>query len=532
MVSIGLLNFDGVRQTDDVCDFTVDTIGVAEVEFEFPEGVEHPLLPVVTEYGLIWPRRGVSIATAPEIAVAKLYTDTMTIRLGFIIPWKDKTVRPFEAFARNLISDRESYKSEKTGEDGIVRKVDTVASLAVKTMVNGGFGKLGQGVNPRRAYDARSGEGRQIEPSPITCAAMAAYTTGLTRAAIGEILNGLPEGWAVYSVSTDGLLTDAPLSELNLTGPACALLVANRHLVSPLKPALVEEKRRAYQVFSPRSRAVSTTMRVEGEDSKTVTAQGSIKLPADVGDVDDYLTGCFLDRTVDTVYYREDMLSPRDQWESGCDLVRVPRKTRINLEPDFKRRLINPRMEVIGGGAHVGREHLATDSEPWDTAEQMVEARTLFAAWQHKTGRCLKTLEDFADWSDYYESTLAARLAGKRPYRTASGAAGDFHRQFLRALTRGKCGLSLDGMTYDEVAAWLTGAGYRTSVEMVKNSRREASRFVPNCVAVTEITLELLSVILARFPAFAWTEVFVAGQKAKVEKFLRSPGRRKSGGAE
>ena len=59
----------------------------------------------------------------------------------------------------------------------------------------------------------------------------------------------------------------------------------------------------------------------------------------------------------------------------------------------------------------------------------------------------------------------------------------------------------------------------------------ETERFVANCVAVSETTLGLLPVILACFPAFAWTEVFVAGHKTKVEKFLRSPGRRKSGGA-
>jgi len=289
-------------------------------------------------------------------------------------------------------------------------------------------------------------------------------------------------------------------------------------------------------VITPRNRAAFTAVPLEGV--KPVVARGSIKVPADVSDEHEFLLGLYLDRTSGTTITREDLISPRLQWEENADLVSIPRTVRVNLEPDMKRRLIEPTMVEIGGGVHAGRQHLATGSVPFDTVEEMLETRQLFERWRHSTGRCLKDLDDFADWVDFAEGNRAARSAGRRPHRTAGGSADDLKRQFLRALVRAEWGVELGHRSYKEVAEWLTVGGYRTSEASVKNAKRGAGKvgapqrgdapLVPHSVAVTDATVALLRVILSEYPNFDYHLAFVAGHAERLEESLAK--RRRIGG--
>ncbi|USQ95880.1 hypothetical protein [Caulobacter sp. RL271] len=72
--------------TDDVTKFTERTLGVADVDFEFPETVRFPTMPVRTENGLIFPRRGTTACGAPEIALALRLGASIKINHGVIVP--------------------------------------------------------------------------------------------------------------------------------------------------------------------------------------------------------------------------------------------------------------------------------------------------------------------------------------------------------------------------------------------------------------------------------------------------------------
>ena len=523
MVGIRIPDYDSTFMSTSLGDYRADVLGVAEVGFDTPEEIAFPPFGVRTDHGLVFPRHGRTTATAPEIAAARHLGGAVTVLRGVIIPWTGDDVRPYKAF----VGEMTEWRSELKRPDQNSRAADTLESLAVKTIANSLYGKTAQAVRPRRVFDARTGGDRPLSPSSITSPAFAAYITGLVRAAIAEMLNGIPAGHEVVSVSTDGFLTTAPIEAVDVSGPACRVLSDNRLRLTG-DPGILEVKRTALQVVSARNRAAFTALPAKG--SKPVLAKGSVKVPDGVGDANDYLLGLYLDRRADTAVPRRDLIPLRDQWRENGDLVAVQRTPLLNMEPDLKRCLRAPRMVAIAGGPHAGRRHLATSSEPFATVEEMLETRALFIGWRHATGRCLKDMDDWHDWEDYRASTLAARGAARRPRRTAGGSADDLKRQFLRALVRGEWGLRLGRQTYRDIAEWLTGVGYRTSVDAVKNARRGGDRaspkrrgdapLVPHSVAATERTLELLKVLLERFPDFQYQEAFVAGHAEKIEAAL------------
>lgn len=510
-------NYGAAFMTEDPADFGAGALGAAEVKFSHPPGFVFPVFPVKTQHGLVFPRRGIAVVTAPEIAAAVHLGVEFRIRRGIVIPWTEDLVWPFLSFVQAMIAARDSLKKEEAGPDGRIARVDTLESQIVKTMTNSLYGKTAQAVHPRNVFDSRTGTDRPLTGSSVSNAAFAAFTTGLTRAALAEMLNRLPAHRRVLSASTDGFAATATIDEIDVSGPACRVLAASRGKIAG-RQDILEYKKQALQVVMARSRAAFTAVVADG--SKPILAKGSIKVPQDKGDPNSYLLEVYLGRDINTRIPRQDLTPFRELWMGNADLVRVDRDPRINFEPDHKRRLTDPRMVVIAGGPHVGREPLATSSEPHETAEAMVEVRTLFEGWRHSTGRCLKDLADMADWVDYRDSTLAARAAGRRPHRTAGGSADDLKRQFLRALTRGELGVCLGGRSYGDVAAWLSAAGYLTSASALKNAARATSALVESSVAATDKTTGLLLVILDEFPAFQFGRVIVRGH---VEKLMSDP---------
>jgi hypothetical protein len=531
MVSIGLPDYAKAFMTDDPTMFTADTLGVAKIKFRCPTDMRFPVFGVRTGHGLVFPIRGEAVVTAPEIASALHLGVDIEVLRGVIVPWADHGVRPYLKFMAELIVVRERLKQVVIGSDGIERKTDTLESLVVKTIANSLYGKTAQAVRPRNVFDARSGVDKPLPPSPVSCPAFAAYTTGLVRAAIVEMLNGVPAGRRVISVSTDGFLTNAPVEEIDVGGPACQIMAANRRMLTG-DPSLLEVKKQVLQVVTARNRAAFTAVGVGG--SKKVTAKGSIKLPPGVTDADAFLLGLYLERDGKTAVSREDLIPLRRQWADDGDLVGVARQPKVNLEPDFKRLPIDARMEEIVGGPFAGRKHVAAGSRPHETAADMLEARTLFQGWRAGSGRCLKDMCDWADWQDYFAEVLAARSGGRRHRRSVGGSADTLKRQFLRALVRGEWGVGLSATRYQEVADWLTAAGYKTSLTAVKNAKRgsggddirSAAPLTPHSVAATDATVGLLLVILARYPSFDYRRAFVAGHIDKVEAALGK--RRKS----
>ena len=162
-------------------------LGFARVRFRFPPDTRFPSLPVrAGQYGLVYPLEGASWCTGFELAVALDQGAAIEVEHGVFVPWRSD-VRPFAEFAAVIKELRDRHP-----------KGSLMERLA-KEMGNSLYGKVAQQVaawrpsgGGRRVFDSRSGEMRDMPPSSITCAPIAAAVTGLVRATLSEILALMP----------------------------------------------------------------------------------------------------------------------------------------------------------------------------------------------------------------------------------------------------------------------------------------------------------------------------------------------------
>ena len=200
------------------------------------------------------------------------------------------------------------------------------------------------------------------------------------------------------------------------------------------------------------------------------------------------------------------LISTSEQWLTESDLVMLKKERRLNLEFDFKRKLVNPRMVKVDG-----KEHISFDSVPWRSAEEAQQARVLFDGW--RADNCLKTMADWESWEDYYESAITTKGTGIK--LTAEGSSGVLRRVFIRAAVQKQWGCD-SGLTYKALAEQLTGLGYKTTSDECKNAKRSKlpEHAVP--VPVTVGTITFVKVLLDHYPAMDLYRMFPQGRLDEV----------------
>jgi hypothetical protein len=180
MAAIRTPDFDGVFQSTDPSDYRADLMGFAHVRFKFPDGTRFPNLPVRCGVrGLVFPMEGETHCCSPEIALALAMGAEITIIYGVIVPWADG-VRPFAEVVKMMQAERLNHLK------------DTLHNLLWKEIGNSLYGKLAQGTMKRRQLDTRAADTVTLPQSRITCPALAAYTTSMVRAILGELLLRIP----------------------------------------------------------------------------------------------------------------------------------------------------------------------------------------------------------------------------------------------------------------------------------------------------------------------------------------------------
>jgi hypothetical protein len=140
------------------------------------------------------------------------------------------------------------------------------ATALAKTAANAGYGKTSQGIaglqsqpKHRKLFDSRTGGYKDLERSKISSPHVAAYTAGLVRALLSEILSRLPDHASVINAVTDGVLSDAAVEEMqhSLSGPVADLFRTLRAMVDPNGCSdLTEMKHRAIGSLVPHPGAI------------------------------------------------------------------------------------------------------------------------------------------------------------------------------------------------------------------------------------------------------------------------------------
>lgn len=193
-------NLDNIKPTD---------IGFGFIQFEFPESTRFPCLPVKDPEGrgLIFPLKGETWACAPEIYLAIRMGAKVTSN-AFKMAIKTENYSLLEVML-NLVNLRTQAR--------LTHGKGSAQELLAKERVNSVYGKLAQGLQDKRNYSPRKQGMVNTAPSQITNAPLAAHCTSLVRAFVSAAIDELARnGFNIYSVTTDGFLTEADPGMLNM----------------------------------------------------------------------------------------------------------------------------------------------------------------------------------------------------------------------------------------------------------------------------------------------------------------------------
>jgi len=493
--SLRTLDYDAMFMTRVPEDFNEDVCGAARVEFDFPDTVSYPCMPVrASNNCLSFPRKGTSYATAPEIAVALSLKANLTIIQGFIVPFKvDADGKPskriFSSFMTLVREKRDKYK--KLG--------DVFNEKMWKELGNSVYGKLAQGLRAKTAFDVQVGYSKQTPASDLTNPYFASMVTGTARAVLAELLNVIPKDKTIISVTTDGFLTNTPLDDINLDGVMCNRFRELFHIMDAEKGEILVLKHKANQLIGMKTQGQLTVVKSDGYEP--VIAKAGVQVPKEELDQHKYMLDLYLNRYPEQKHKMKYLTSSRKMFLNDKDMVSEEVNKRLNLEPDYKRNLVNPRMIKLADG----REHIALDSEPFNTVEDMIFTRLRFDQWRKKN--CLKTLDDWKNWTEVLAMYKASKLKGIK-LQKGEKADGLMCRLFLRGYQKNAWGLDSSLMTAKALAEWLTDSGYPTKDTAVRTAKR--AELIEHAVPRNELSLALLNILQMKFPSFDSQKIFAS----------------------
>lgn len=498
MTDLRQIDYAAIHTSTCLEDFLGDVAGFAYVVFEFPESVRFPVLPVEFEdRGLIFPRGGESYCTAAELQAAVALGCKITIRHGVICPWVEADgVRPMRDFVVKMKALRKRFVKGSVDEQ------------YAKLIANSLYGKTAQGLKERTVFDSRRERNVALDRSPVTNAIFASYVTGFVRAVLAEILNRIPEGRRVISVTTDGFLTDVPLEELDLSGPLARRYQALLDAVDP-GASMLEIKHQVRQIIALKTRGQLTGL--PWDDHPMVLAKAGVQPPSDVVDHNAYMVDLFLNRQPGQMSPVSSFVSMRDQWVRGSDVYSINRDTQLNLEFDMKREPIHPRMEAVGDASE-GLTHLAFETRPWASVEEMAACRVSLDGW--RTHGVLRTVNDFESWKVFDQCHRARRAKRQSGQKTTNFAEPLvlLRRGVVAVLAQSALGFTRGKQTYASLVEVLASVGLTASVNDFKNGARRTA--VEGSVPATPEVQAILALLKGLFPGVAFERLLIASEPA------------------
>jgi hypothetical protein len=376
-------DFTNVELTEK--DIGVGEVGFGLIEFKFPDDTKFPCLPVKDSNGggLIYPLRGKTNVTAPEIKLA-LQMGAKIHALRFIMPavYEEKySLRHVVQYFTNLRTDA----AERFGKK-------SVEALKFKEMLNSIYGKLAQGLRKKRTYNLESNQSEDVDVSKLTNPIMACHITGVVRALVsGAIAELDAKGFDTHSVTTDGFITTANkeiMDNLEIYGLGQYFLAGRK--IATLDDSLEtfwEEKHSQNILLNIKTRGNLGFTDNLDNGSTGVEAKNGYKLGYEQTKKDlamEYLTRT---GTIANQYLKLDSIK---------DIVRGKEQTRgtictkrLDFDPDYKRELINPVMSTIfiDGQSY---SHVTVSSKP----HRSLEDYNTFRKIKRAQSKGLTTVQD------------------------------------------------------------------------------------------------------------------------------------------
>lgn len=464
-----------VLSVDDVPTATTPFVGF--VSFTFPTDVLHPCLPIVADGTLVYPRTSEGVAgtwvCGPELWLALTLGAEVHCQIGYLGRERQHDGGPSFSLrhgVKQLIDDRNAAKT--------LFGKGSLEEQTLKTGVNSIYGKTAQDVAEQRSWDARAQEMDNVGGSAVSSPYHAATTTSLVRAQLLATMNQLSEnGRDVYSVTTDGFITDATVDEvaaLDLYGLEEVLGDARVALTGD--PSIWETKHAQSDLLN------FTTRGNVSLDLGGVCAHNGLKAPKDVvpdstEDRELLLTSVMSrEGRVPNGYTRFPSFQELSRKEDRKDFLPSRVERSVSMDYDLKRQPVmssmTPEMVPLPDGSV---EEMATfTTQPWERVEDCLRARQI-ARDMAETG-CLRTVAEWRDWNLKYTHGKGRRIS--TPQRAVLMSIVMAHRQGVATIpTLGDRSLSI-AERLDWLGEWGLGTVSRGDWDNARRPER-ASQMLP-----------------------------------------------------
>ena len=193
----------------------------AYIKFDFPSSVKYPCIPIKEDGNIVYP-----LSSNNEYYYATGFEIYTALKLGARIHAKrlfkarvktdqdGNTSYCLKDLVRSFINDRTLAKE--------VFGAKSLEQLIIKEAVNSLYGKTAQNILKKKSWSAMDNQMQEIGASKMTSPYHASMTTALVRCILLSAMNQVEEkGYFVYSVTTDGFITNAPeeiIKSLDLYG--------------------------------------------------------------------------------------------------------------------------------------------------------------------------------------------------------------------------------------------------------------------------------------------------------------------------
>lgn len=433
MFLIGEVDWNDIKQLKDTTDLLnskpVDMI-FADIDFEFPEDVRFPVLPVRTNTGIIFPRKGTTSTHISEILLAKNLDCKISLNFGVKIghkrhprkrkkdgEWIGEVNRPFDGFTKYCIDKR----LEARGKAG---KKKGLEELFWKELTNSTYGKTAQGLRERRVYDLKAEDTKRLEPSKITNPAYASFITAFCRGTLSEIMNNLPREVDIFSVTTDGFLTTATHKQMVAAtkGVLSNYYKSSRRVLGDSE-VIFEVKHVIQKPLGWRTRGQSTLIPsteqdwrhtenvVEGgeENNRYVLAKAGIKLSKTLNkrEENDEIIKLFFNRYPEQILDVNLGKGIREMYEEGMDFVDYTLRKKLSMDYDWKRKPHYVGEADINVEGIDCKKHLFFSTKPWDDLKEYNQMRFIWENYNKDTNHNLKTKNDYDLFNEYFEASIS-----------------------------------------------------------------------------------------------------------------------------
>ncbi len=395
------------------------------IKFKFPESVKYPCIPVKVEGNMIYPRSyensdGV-YACGPEIYLALCLgaevTAARAVKGKYLLNKDNSVSYSLRAVVKDFINDRNLAK--KVFGEG------SLPEILMKTAVNSLYGKTAQDIIEKETWDAYRQQMVNIGGSSMTSPAHASIITAGVRACLLAAINELSSlGYAVYSVTTDGFISNAPETVIKNLG-----LYGFRTLFETARFALTGDPT-MWQLKHAQEKLLNFTTRgnvaLNAKENPVIV---SGKAYAGVCAHNSFVTGYTPDSYDDRLSLTQTVLSRTGRCEcinkafshfkdvsrpmNRKDFTVTEQNRKISMDFDLKRKPVvdsfvglNP---VLNGNAY---EIANFDTEPYETVEEfLIYKKTAVAC---AASGCLRTLNDWNKFFVLLENRSVKRKSGQR----------------------------------------------------------------------------------------------------------------------